>query len=189
MGTLRAFAALCVLSFASHDAKANFFSDLAGIATDPLKLGKLVDGVERSLIQIEQLEKQGDAIAQQRLEQLKDIVAFAIQGGQTVVDQAAAKLANLEDQIDNDAKQLIYRAECAAVVALNDQFQHAIVEATQNIGKASPTITIFGIPIIKFRTSKVTIDNPDQAYKDTKKRLMPLLPVARLVVVRRAGMV
>jgi hypothetical protein len=52
---LGAVAATYLMGLALHPAKANFFDDVAGIVTDPLKLGKLSDGVQRSLIQIDQL--------------------------------------------------------------------------------------------------------------------------------------
>ena len=175
----RAFIIAVVLGLATSVARANFFDDLAGIATDPLKLNassvRLSDSIQRALVQIDALEVHGDSIAQQRLDQVRSIVAFALQGGQAVENEAFNKMSSLENQINGDASRLIYQAKCATIVALNGQLQQAIVDATANLSKSDPSIHLFGIKLLDLEFKKVTIENPDQAYFATKQAVLTRL--------------
>jgi hypothetical protein len=160
-------------------AHANIFDDFEGIATDPLKLGHLSDRIQQTLMdalaQLQPLLDQANEIAEQRLDQLKGIVEFAIQGGEAVEAKAFADLQNFESQLMVDVNRVIFRARCAAVVTLDGTIQNALAQALENIAKSQPSLTIIGITIAKLHLKKVTIPNPDTAYFQAKQETLQTL--------------
>jgi hypothetical protein len=149
-------------------ARADIFGDFAGLVTDPLKLGRLSDRLQQTvmdaLAQVQQLLGRANDIAEQRLNQVKDIVEFAIQGGEAVEAKAFADLQKLESQIMADLNRVIFRARCAAVVTLNGSLQNAIAQALETLAASQPSLTIIGLPIGRLHLKNVTIPEPDKAY-------------------------
>jgi hypothetical protein len=154
----------------------NAFQDVWGIFIDPLKLGKLSDSAERSLIQLRALEGQGNYDVQQRLEQIRSIVQDAIGGTQQVIDDATARMLALEGIINVDAIKLIYRAQCATEVVLRDQLQRAFAQLIANLKKADPSVKILGIiPIGEVTVNEIKIEDPDKAFYSTKDAVLESL--------------
>jgi hypothetical protein len=149
-------------------ARANVFDDLWGMATDPLKLGHLSDNFRQTVLdaltQLGPLLGRADAIAQQRLLQIQEIVAFAIAGGAAVEAKANADMLALESKIMEDVDKEIFRVRCAAITTLNGTVQDAIVQALENLANSQPTLTILGIPIAQLHLKQVIIPSPDDAY-------------------------
>jgi hypothetical protein len=77
------------LVLSSHPSSSNFFGDLWGIATDPLKLGRasgeFSNSLQRTLIQLEELERHGNYDVKERLEQIRSIVRDVIAGSQETI--------------------------------------------------------------------------------------------------------
>jgi hypothetical protein len=151
-----------------NSAQAGLFDDLWGIATDPLKIGKLADSAQRSLIQIKELEAQGNYDATARLEQMRSIITEAIAGGEDAINLAANKMDALEKQIDTDALNLIYRAQCAAEQVLMGQMQQSFAQFIKEVKEANPGYTIFGIRFGGIQLNEITVTNPDDAYITAK---------------------
>jgi hypothetical protein len=152
-----------------------FFDDLLGVVTDPFKLNAasktLGASAERSLIQLTALEGTASAHVQDRLQEMRQILAGAISGGEAAVSDAINKMRDLEDKIDDDAVTLIYRAECKADVLMRDRTQRAFAALIDDLNKAHPGVTLFGVPIITVSANKVTIDDPDKAYAIAYKQV------------------
>jgi hypothetical protein len=87
-----------------------------------------------------------------------------------------AAMLSLETQINRDANNLIYRAQCLAEVALNDQMQRAFSTVFATLQKADPSITTFlGLTAAHLHVNQVKILDPDVAYKNLKKATFDLL--------------
>jgi hypothetical protein len=173
---------LCVsLVFGSTilPAHADIFDTFEGVATDPLKLAHLSDRLQQTvqdaLAQAQLLLSYANDVAEQRLTQIRGIVEFAIEGGETVEAKAFADLQKLELQLMADLNQFIFRARCAAVVVLNGTIQNAIAQALETLAKSQPSLRIIGIPIGRLHLRKVTIDNPNTAYFTAKREVLTAL--------------
>ena len=158
---------------------ANVFGDLWGVVTDPLKLGKasteLSDSAQRSLIQISELESQTNYDAQQRLEQMRSILKDAITSGETVIDEVTNKMHDLEDKINQDAINLIYRAQCATQTVMMVQMQQSFAQFIKNVRDADPGIRILGITLVRFHVNEIRVANPDDAYITAKAAVLAKL--------------
>lgn len=161
-------AGLLLLVLNQHEASANFFQDVWGVVTDPLKLKKssstLSDSVERSLIELKALEGTTNGHVQERLEQIRSIVNGAINGTGAQISSALDKMNEVERHINEDAVNIIYRGQCAVEVAGTDQIQRAYAELVDNLRKSEPGIVIFGIKIISLSAKKVDVSDPDKAF-------------------------
>jgi hypothetical protein len=166
-----ALCSLMAVSSSLSPSKANIFDDIAGIVTDPFKLkaasSTLSDSMQRSLAQLEKMEDKTNNHVAERLEQMRTITDSIIIGAQTTIDKATADMLVLESKIDTDAIGLIYQAVCAANVTM-DQGRRTFAAMVADLGKSNPGIYLFGIRIIDFRTKKISIDKPDDAYNSVK---------------------
>ena len=177
--TLGFLAISLLLASASPAICGNIFQDAWGVVTDPFKLGKasseLSQSLERTMAQLSILESQTNYDVQQRLEQIRSIVRDALDGTQAIIDDATTRMLALEAQINADAIKLIYRAQCATEVVLNDQLQRSFAQLISNLKKANPGVTILGIRVIDLDVSDIKIDYPDQAYISTRAAVLDSL--------------
>ena len=153
-------------------AYADVFSDLVKVVGDPLRLestsARIQDTVLESLAQIDQIRARSNKDAEDRLNQLREVVDSAIKGGSAFEQQAFADMQTLNKQIFADAAKLLFEAECAAVRTANGTFQDAIVNGLSNIAKAQPRIKIFGIPIVEYSSKQTILPEPNAFYFATK---------------------
>jgi hypothetical protein len=174
------FVCSCVLSnLFGYPAKANVFGDIWGIATDPLKLDRssktLADSLARTMLQLKELEKQVNYDATARLEQIRSIVQEALRGSEAAIERAERAMLTLEQQINQDAINLLFRAQCAVEVALMDQAQRAFAAFIGNLIKADPSVKILGIKVIDLGANNIQITDPDQAYISSKSAALTAL--------------
>jgi hypothetical protein len=125
-------------------ARANVFNELGGVVTDPLKLGHLSDRLQQTvmeaLAQLNSLAQVANNLVKQRLDQIKEIIDFALKGGTAVEAQAYQEMVDLESKIMLDVKQLILEAKCAVTTTANGTLQEALTEALKKVAEAQPTI-------------------------------------------------
>jgi hypothetical protein len=163
----------------SVSAYAGLVQDIGGFLTDPLKLDKsttnLGQSADRALAALQALEVKSSYDVQSRLEQIRSIIkdlndgiAKHIQSADALIAKAQSAMNALEQKIDDDAINLIYRAQCAAEVALTDQLQRSLADTIDTIVKANPGVTILGIRVGGVDLKPVTITDPDIAYSSTK---------------------
>ncbi len=121
--SLRAIAAVIVggttlFGMSSPAFSNNVFQDLWGIVDDPIKLRassrELSDSIQRTMIQLNELEATGNYDGQQRLEQIRSIAQEVIDHGDVVVADALSRMTALETKTNDDAVRLIAGIECAS---------------------------------------------------------------------------
>lgn len=151
----------------------------ANVLNDPLGLRgtsrELSEGVERALAQLNALEKSANKHVEERLEQIRSIVKDALKGGQEAIDKAVVEMNRLETQINKDAIEFLYRAQCLAEKGLMDQAQRAFSTFIENFIKADPKIVLFGIKIVSASAEPIVITDPDKAYFSTKAAVIARL--------------
>jgi len=161
------------LSCYSTLAVAGLWGDLAGLVKDPLKLDsmskRLQTAARHSLAQIDVIREKSNKDAEERLEQLRAVIDFALQGGAAVEAKAYSDMMTLESKIFEDATKFVFEARCTAITLANGTAQNAIVTALANIAAAQPTIKVFGFEIVQYSSKSVPINDPDKFYFETKK--------------------
>jgi hypothetical protein len=153
----------------------NAFQDVWSAFNDPLKLREssrnISESLERSLNQLRALQHASNDMAQQRLEQIRSIMReFQAQFDQSI-DRIARRLLEIENQIYEDSIQLIYRAQCAAEVALMDQFQRGFAQFIMHLREANPSLRIAGYRVISVGINRIEITDPDLAYRVAKNEV------------------
>jgi hypothetical protein len=73
----------------------------------------------------------------------------------------------LEGAINADAVRLIYRAQCASRVALDD-LQRSFAGLIANLKRADLAVQVLGVRVLDLGANNIVIDDPDQAYWSTK---------------------
>jgi light-regulated signal transduction histidine kinase (bacteriophytochrome) len=178
IGMAVALGGFAVLGSSTPSASGNFFQDLLGVVTDPLKLkaasSELSESIERSLIQLNELESKTNYDVQQRLQQIHAIADEIIQKGDAAVADALNRMTALERKINNDAFALIARAECAAE-NVNARLQVALVDIMKQLIKADPRVEIAGFKAAEFIVNPVPIQNANEAYMDAKRKAFAAL--------------
>lgn len=153
-------------------AAATPFDKIWAIVNDPLGIQRgstqLYDTTMRSLLQLQELEGITNAHVEQRLEQIRSIVRDAVSRTNDSIAKAEAAMRSLEDQINRDAMELLYRAQCITEVALMDQARRAFAAYIGDLKEAEPSVTILGIRVIDLKLRQIEIEDPDKAYLTTK---------------------
>ena len=160
----------------------NVFQDMWGVVTDPLKLSQssktLADTTANVMIQLEDLEGVTNGHVAERLEQVRSILKDAINGTDAEIQKAVSAMNDLEAQVNNDANNLIYNAQCVVDVTLLNTAQQSFAGLISTLSKADPAINLLGIKLIDVSTNQVQIDTPDDAYRSTKQAAMKALEKA-----------
>jgi hypothetical protein len=125
------------------------------------------------------LEKVANMDVTARLEQIRSIVNDINIGSQQTIAKAEAAIRELEKQVDQDAVNLLYRAQCSIEVALTEQLQRAFQEAIANLIKSDQSVKILGIKIIDLSANKIELEDPDLAYRSYRD--------SRLAALKKLG--
>lgn len=183
IGTKLALPVLFLASFVvvpNPSQAASFVDDIWGVVTDPLKLEKgskeLANALDQTLAELRELEQVANRDVGERIEQLRLVVADVI----TAIDRNAANLKgtvegalktvrDIEEKAYRDAVNLIYRGQCVAEVFTSDQLERSLAKLIEEIIAANPGINMLGIRVGGLTVNSVTITDPDQAYRSTKK--------------------
>jgi len=148
--------------------RADFFKEAAGFVTDPIGLrrasSELSDSLERTLVQLKDLEGVANADIKNRLEQIRSIMKEVHLDVNGTIQAALASMRAIEADVNQHAIDLIYRTQCATEVVLMSQFQRAFAETISNVIKANPGINFLGVRVIDLAINNVVIDDPDRAY-------------------------
>jgi hypothetical protein len=168
-------------------------SDVAGIVVDPLKIERGSENVlkstkiisaslDRTLLQLKQLQEKTDLDIRSYLAQIDEIVTSVnstiYEEGQRVeqiILTLADKAESLENQAHQDAIDLIWRVQCAIEVTATDTVQRALADALNSIRASEPTFVVFGIPTGKLNLQPVDIKDPDIVYRAIKKKRLQWL--------------
>jgi hypothetical protein len=158
---------------------AGFFQEAWNVVTDPLKLGQssqtLADSLDRTLIQLHQLESVANYDVKERLEQIRSILKDAIDGSDAVIATATRAMLEIEGRINEDALKLIYSAKCAADVTLKNTAEESLASLLNQVSAARPSVRFLGITIIDLTTRKLSITNPNVAYQSAKQQTLETL--------------
>lgn len=145
--------------------------ELWGLVSDPFGVRRasstLADSAERTLAQLDALIANADTRTKARLEQTRDIMRDVLQqaltGAQATVDLASSRMQELEQRVNLDAINLLYRAQCSVQDTLVNG-RRAFADVLGDIRRADPGIKVFGIRIINLSTNEVEVSDPDKAY-------------------------
>jgi hypothetical protein len=174
---------MTVLSFGqAPSAQANLFGDLRGIVTDPIGVRRasatLADSAERTLIQLNNLSTSADNQIKERIEQVRgimhELLTQALTGTSVVIEQATQSMLALEQRVNADALNLIYRARCALQDTMIEG-RRAFALTLHDVIRANPGITIGGIRLTNLVANPVEISDPDQAYQGIRDARMSYL--------------
>ena len=173
-----AFALLFAAFTSTSAVSSNFFEDAWGVVTDPLGLkkasGDISESLDRTLIQLRDLEGVANNNVKERLEQIRSILKDVINGSQTVVDVALFQMRALEADINMDAISLLYRTQCAALDTA-DQLRRVAEKTISDVIKADPGVTVLGIKISGTHMDNIEITDPDEAYISAKHAILDKL--------------
>lgn len=171
---LAGFVSGLLISFCPIARSSNVFEDAWNVVADPLKLDHssktLSDSLYRTLLQVDTLESRANYDASQRIAQIRSILADADQD----INKAEKEMAAIEAKVNQDAINLIYRSECALVIATLE-FRQGMADILSDLRKSDPHVTVAGITIVDFKSNKFEINDPDKAYWDLKKKRLLLL--------------
>ena len=106
---------------------------------------------------------------------MRSILKDAITSGETVIDEVTNKMHDLEDKINQDAINLIYRAQCATQTVMMVQMQQSFAQFIKNVRDADPGIRILGITLVRFHVNEIRVANPDDAYITAKAAVLAKL--------------
>jgi hypothetical protein len=166
---LAAVPLLAATIFSSHASYAQSLGaniDLLGVSSAAKDLRETA---ERTMIQLQSLERVANYDVEQRLEQLRSIVKDALDGTQASIELASRRASDLEAKINKDAVDLLYRAQCTLETALMDQVQRSLAKIVADIRQAQPGVKIFGITFLSASVQDIKIDDPNAAYFSAKK--------------------
>lgn len=177
-GRAAAVALLCLLGSCTAVDATGIGGDLWGVVIDPLKLGKASDTIsaslERTMIELAQLESRGNKDAKARLDQVDQIVAdvnVALANReadvQKIADDALQRANDLESRTALDVVNSIYAARCVPEVAI-DQLNRAVASIVSELRRANPGVKFLGIRWGGLDFSQVKVDDPDQVYRSIK---------------------
>jgi hypothetical protein len=169
---------------------ASFLSDVWGVVTDPLKLGKasqeLSNAIERTLAGLRDLEQTANQDVKARIDQLRTITTEVIAAVdrnalnlRDIVDGSLRKVQDIEEKTYRDAIELIYRGQCTAEVFTSDQLQRSLAQVIENIIQANPGVTFLGIRVAGVNLKSVTITDPDKAYISAKRYYLERLKILK----------
>ena len=108
-----------------------------------------------------------NAHVEQRLEQIRSIVKDALSGERDLIERATEAMLQLEGKVNEDAINLIYRAECA-VGHVDDELQNAVGRIAEQLAKRDPRITILGISVVKLKSDPIVLQEPNEVYAAVK---------------------
>jgi hypothetical protein len=166
---LTIFVSGVLISSCSTSHSGNVFEDLWSDFNDPIGIQRaskdIFDGVERTLMQLNTLETRVNYDAAQRISQIRAILADADRS----IDKVKEDVLAIEKQVNGDAINLIYRAECAAPIAVL-QFRQGFSDLVSDLIKTNPALKVAGLNIVDLSLNKIEITDPDKAYWDLKKK-------------------
>lgn len=173
------FSTLIVLP--SH-AQASLLDKAVNVITDPLKLDastqNIIEAVERARILSKEwqtyLDTSGakiDQSVQNYFKSVDGIVGKAFAEARLTLDDASARLNELEQNTFKDANRFVL---CSAAVS-SQEIQELLASSLNKIGASRPRFVIFGIEIGSVQFTPQDIDNPvvfyDKIKTNTLKRV------------------
>jgi hypothetical protein len=158
---------------------AGFVQEAWNVVTDPLKLRQssqtLADSLDRTLIQLQQLEGVANYDVKERLEQIRSILKDAVDGSDAVIANATRAMLEIEGRINEDALALIYSTKCVIDVTLKTTAEESLASLLNQVSEARPSIRFLGITIVDVTTKKLSITNPNDAYQSAKQQTLDAL--------------
>ena len=176
---------LCSLQFAPT-ASADVISDIGGIVFDPFKLGHASDNILQSVIQInamlhelEGLEGRTNQDLKERIADVQKIVDGVIDSVdrnvktiKDVIANAETQINQLEERIVHDAEELLNKAQCTVKAVLDQDIENSVSKILNQLRSADPAFTLFGIPIAEITVKQIKVEDPFDAYRQTRDALL-----------------
>ena len=164
-----------ILFFGANPARADFWSDVAGIFTDPFKINEgtenVLHAVERAAIHAERLQGEIDSDVRDYLKQIdktvaetRDSISANIEHIGQISNNAFLKLSEIETRFFFDSRELI---KCSTQVTAF-QLQSSLAEALNDLGERRPRISILGWTIISAEIDAADISSPIEAFRRIK---------------------
>lgn len=156
-------------------ANADFWGDVAGIFTDPFKIGKgtesVLHAVERAVIHAERLQGELDSDIRDYLSQIDQTVADTrnsitanIEQISQISENAFLELSQLEKSFFHDSRELV---KCSTQVTAF-QLQSSLAQALNDLGERKPRISVFGFTVISAEIDAADISSPIEAFRRVK---------------------
>ena len=154
---------------------ASVADELWGLVSDPLGLRRasstLADSAERTLTQLDVLianaVANADTRTKLRLEQvreiMRDIMQQALAGTSSTINLASSRMQELEQKVNLDAIDLLYRAQCSAQDTLVNGRQ-SFANVLGDLRRANFSFKILGFIVVNTTTNEIAISDPDKAY-------------------------
>lgn len=167
--------------------------DTTDIITDPFKIGEaseniarsvdqIVDGLDRTLLNIKEIQSETDEDIRDYLSQVDSMVESFNETVTTAgkqMETSLAVLANevkeLENQVYKDAIDLIWRAQCAATVLIEETAKKALADMLNKLKESKPKIIVFGMTIGEAEIGEMDILDPDLVYRAVKQNRLKFL--------------
>lgn len=173
---------ICILNMASAPANADVLSDVSGIVTDPFKLGRASDDILQSVNQINAVLRELEGRTNQDLrdrvaevQRLVDDMISAVDRNREDIKEfirtTQTQINQLEVTIVRDAEQLLNKFHCTVRAVLDQDLETGLAKIIDQLRKANPALTLFGIPIMKITVQQIKSKDPFDAYLQTKAAL------------------
>jgi hypothetical protein len=157
--------AMLSIVFDASAARANVFEAAWEVVTDPIKLKSGSDNLYRSLIELENLEKNANYDIGERKKELDRIVRRS-------EEQAIADITKFEKTLYIDTSDLIRKVSCVATDALQNDLREAVAKALDALSTSNPGLHIGPFKILDLRAKQVQIDDPSQIYYASRDALL-----------------
>jgi len=173
---------LCV-PYLVAPANADVLSQVGGIVTDPLKLGRASDNILQAVNQINAMLRELEGRANQDLKDRIAQVQTLVDGVITAVDRnvkdikdvianAELQITQLEKKIVSDAEELLNKVQCTVKAIVDQDVEGGISKVIDQLRDANPALTLFGIPILKLTVKQVRAQDPFRAYLASRDALL-----------------
>ncbi len=180
--------AILITTATQWPARADVWSDAAGVVTDPLKLGKSADALrdfsaslQRTVLSLQKLEGQANVDVKERLNQINEIVNTV----QNAIDHDISHIASvleietkaindLEDKTYKDSIRFLDETQCVVEQVGADQVPRAVVDLREQVKEANPRILLFGfIPLFSLKVDPSDdLATADLKFESKKNKLL-----------------
>ncbi|MEP5201265.1 MAG: hypothetical protein ABJQ66_17730, partial [Paracoccaceae bacterium] len=163
----------------SSPAKADFFSDVTGILTDPLKIGKgsenLLRAVERAFIHAQRLQDEVDDDIRDYIDEIDGTISdtrvwftgereATIDQIDGIISNSLAEMSKLEKAFIADTRELI---KCGSEVTA-ESLRDLLADALNDLGERKPRFKIFGITVGSLEIDAADIASPIEGFRRAK---------------------
>lgn len=183
MFPIRCLIVAASMALVSTPTNADFWSDAAGILTDPIKLNKgsenIIHAVERANIHAEKLRQRFNDDIAVHLKKFDGTVSDTRTWFSSEVDKIDKnidkyfdKVSQLEKSFISDTREMV---KCSVEVS-SDIIKSNLAKSLNDLGKRKPRFVIFGfIKIGEIKLDSTDITSPIEGFREAKNRYDSIL--------------